>query len=142
MIDEQKLRELAEDATQGPWVAEDWASKDSDGAIDVCGTSVMSPTALCGIFTVALEGDETNDVDYIAAANPSAILALLDELQSLRSERAAWLVSAENAEKDAARYRWMQETFTSDDAWPDDVADAKTETQLDAAIDNAMKETP
>jgi len=31
-----------------------------------------------------------------------AILALLDELQSLRSERTAWRVTAENAEKELA----------------------------------------
>ena len=98
MVDEQKLRQLAEAATPGPWITEDWAATDSDGAINVCGTSVMAPQALCGIFTVALEGDGTEDVDYIAAANPAAILALLDEFQTLR-------VTAENAEKDAAKWK-------------------------------------
>lgn len=72
-----ELKKLAEAATPGPWITEDWASTDSDGAINVCGTSVMAPKSLCGIFTVALEGDGTNDVDYIAAANPAAILKLL-----------------------------------------------------------------
>lgn len=72
-----ELKKLAEAATPGPWITDDWASTDSDGAINVCGTSVMAPKSLCGVFTVALEGDGTNDVDYIAAANPAAILKLL-----------------------------------------------------------------
>ena len=73
-----ELRKLAEAATPGPWITKDWASTDADGAINVCGTSVMAPQSLCGIFTVALEGDGTNDVEYIAAANPAAILKLLE----------------------------------------------------------------
>lgn len=96
MIDEQKLRELCSNATPGPWITEDWASQDSDGAINVCGTSVMAPQSLCGIFTVALDGDGTNDVEFIAAANPATILALLDELETLRSERTALLVNEQN----------------------------------------------
>lgn len=149
MIDEQKLRELAEAATPGPWITEDWASKDSDGAINVCGTSVMSPKAVCGIFTVALEGDETSDVDFIAAANPAAIIALLDELQSLLSERTAWRVSAENAEKDATRYRWLKSrpmecpTTGPDLAhWDNHAGESIRGEEADAAIDAAMKETP
>lgn len=72
-----ELKKLAEAATPGPWIANDWANTDSDGSINVCGISVTAPNSLCGIFTVALEGDGTNDVDYIAAANPAAILKLL-----------------------------------------------------------------
>lgn len=72
-----ELKKLAEAATPGPWITEDWASNDSDGAINVRGTSVMAPQSLCGISTVALEGDGTNDIEYIAAANPAAILKLL-----------------------------------------------------------------
>jgi hypothetical protein len=60
MIDEQKLRELAEDMIS------------------------LSKNGL-------LELEDVKDA-------PSAILALLDELQSLRSERTAWRVTAENAE--------------------------------------------
>jgi len=82
----EQLRALALAATPGPWITKDWASTDSDGAINVCGTSVMAPQALCGIFTVALEGDGTEDIDFIAAANPAAILALLDEMAELRAD--------------------------------------------------------
>lgn len=35
---------------------------------------------------------------YLRAENPAAILSLLDELQTLREERTAWRVTAENAE--------------------------------------------
>jgi len=140
MIDEQNLRELCSSATPGPWsfsrhtcglngehdARDDWTVYGEDGD-SVC-TEGSAPALA--------------DPEFIASANPATITALLDELATLRQERTAWRVTAENAEKDAARYRWLQETFTSDDAWPDDVADAKTATQLDAAIDHATKETP
>jgi hypothetical protein len=142
MVDEQKLRQLAMDATPGPWITEDWASKDSDGAINVCGTSVMAPQALCGIFTVALEGDGTEDVDYIAAANPAAILSLLDELQTLREERTAWRVTAENAEKDATRYRRAMSLHHDDFAVCERDGDRWYPIDTDAPIDSAIKEAP
>lgn len=140
MVDEQKLRQLAEAATPGPWITEDWASTDSDGAINVCGTSVMAPQALCGIFTVALEVDGTEDVDYIAAANPAAILSLLDELQALREERTAWRVTAENAEKDAERYRFLCDFrgHIRDLCFDGEIYQGKAD--FDAAIDAAMKD--
>lgn len=80
------------------------------------------------------------------------IKVLLDELQSLRSERTAWRVSAESAEKDAARYRaiptlpwYVGPTY---DTYNDVVTEGEydnvghSKASLDAAIDAAMKETP
>jgi len=86
----QELRRLAEAATQGPWIAAgpsygdpmpryyNAVVTDTDGPIedeDICSNTMTSEDAL-----------------YIAAANPAAILSLLDRL--------------EKAEKDAFRLVW------------------------------------
>jgi hypothetical protein len=96
MVDEQKLRQLAEAATPGPWsfirhtcglngehdARDDWTVYGAD------------------LEAVCMEGSAPalKDPDFIAAANPAVILHLLDELQTLREERTAWRVTAENAE--------------------------------------------
>ena len=49
------------------------------------------------------DGHTPTYADLVALEN-----TLPGELQSLRSERTAWRVTAENAEKDAARYRWLR----------------------------------
>jgi len=82
MIDEQNLRELAEAAN-------------------------LSTKQRADMTALEFEDAEAKRFAFRESA-PTAILALLDELQSLRSERTAWRVSAENAEKDAARYRWLR----------------------------------
>lgn len=55
-----------------------------------------------------------------------AVLEILDQLEA--------------AQKDAARYQWIRETYSEDgvEFWPDAVAFADTEEKLDAAIDAAM----
>lgn len=96
MVDEQKLRKRAKDATPGPWTftrhtcglngehdaRDDWTVYGAGGE------------------AVCMEGSSPalKDPEWIAAANPAAILSLLDELQTLREERTAWRVTAENAE--------------------------------------------
>ena len=77
------------------------------------------------------------------------IKVLLDELQSLRSERTAWRATAENAEKDAARYRWLLANYARGDGYDaidQALNDGEPDTQLspaiDAAIAAATKETP
>ena len=99
MVDEQKLRQLAEAATPGPWSA------------FVVGNTVSvdigdKPTGAskCIVHWMGFDSCDLPkkawkaNARLIAAANPAAILALLDELHALRSERTAWRVSAENAE--------------------------------------------
>lgn len=110
-----ELKALAEKATPGPWITEDWASTDNDGAINVCGTSVTAPQALCGIFTVALEGDDLSDVEYIAAANPAAILELIaahedaqGEIRELRERVKALEDGVRNLVKVKGRYHTEQ----------------------------------
>ena len=80
--------------------------------------------------------------EYVAAANPAAIIALLDELED--SHKAYELLFRENAElrKDAERYRWLREQ--SDDDFCFAVVKNphfdvyETPQELDAAIDAAI----
>lgn len=105
MVDEQNLRQLAEAATPGPWIH--WQSGGIH-QIDAAKTTVVHWSGFDQLQTPNEKTAIKNNAAYIAAANPAAILSLLDELQTLRSERTAWRVTAENAEKDAARYRWLR----------------------------------
>ena len=82
------LRSLAEEATPGPW----WHGE--------CTPPDVHALAWIGQSFVDCEGGQKNyaapsrDAEYIASANPSTILQLLDYIETL--------------EKDAARYRWLR----------------------------------
>ncbi len=81
MIDEQELRELAEAA-----------EKDGDH-----------------IYTNPRDSNKWRDIEaWVNVASPAVVTALLDELATLRQERTAWRVTAENAEKDAARWKHLE----------------------------------
>lgn len=70
-IDYTKLRELAQAATPGPW----WQGRYSVGA----GGLASDPDA------VVLHNAATlPDAEYIAAVSPDVVLALLDEIDTLR----------------------------------------------------------
>ncbi|AIJ10565.1 MULTISPECIES: ead/Ea22-like family protein [Edwardsiella] len=70
-VDKQALRTYAENANQG-----EWCSDDHDG--------VIADAGLNGNYYIAHSSGPDNQANarYIAAANPSAILALLDELDA------------------------------------------------------------
>jgi hypothetical protein len=83
-INTAELRALAEGATAGPWhfSRESWNVSTSDCALDI---AVYMPT---------LDDGETDDPsnltgEYIAAANPSTMLALLDRLEKAEQQIAA-----------------------------------------------------
>lgn len=78
MIDLDELRKLANAATPGPWQANSddiWGDRDSDGwtVVAMC----PCPKSPHGS---ARRLDWGRDASFIAAANPSTILALLDEI--------------------------------------------------------------
>lgn len=84
------LRALAERATPGPWEAEgDYKSPD----ILACG-SVVAVTIASDMKPPV---DKAN-AEFIAAANPSAVLALLDENARMREALAGVLPYMEAAE--------------------------------------------
>ena len=75
-VDTTKLRELAKKATPGPWYSK-WPE-------ERCAWKDIGP----GRYPVAYTGDCFDDApnaEFIAAANPSAVLALLDKLDGTES---------------------------------------------------------
>ena len=85
MIDTTKLRELAQKATPGPWTqweGRGWVHAGTPEANgQICRTD-------CGDFS---DAQEIKNAEYIAAANPATVLALLDELDRLRKVESATL---------------------------------------------------
>ncbi|HEJ1456488.1 TPA: ead/Ea22-like family protein [Pseudomonas aeruginosa] len=71
MTNHAELRRLAEAATPG-----EWRTGDGDDSLPDC--------VLSGEFVVCEHAG--GDVDYIAAANPKTVLALLDENDRLKAE--------------------------------------------------------
>ncbi|HHM5667231.1 TPA: ead/Ea22-like family protein [Pseudomonas aeruginosa] len=78
MTDHAELRRLAEVATPG-----EWRTGDGDDSLPDC--------VLSGEFVVCEHAG--GDVDYIAAANPKTVLALLDEIDRLKAENEAVLAA-------------------------------------------------
>lgn len=76
MIDHAKLRQLAENATPGQWEAR---GLDYSTAVDQVGT--RRSIARLGD---SLDSGAWRNAQFIAAANPSTVLALLDEIAALR----------------------------------------------------------
>lgn len=100
-IDKRALREAAEKATPGVWVylpkntsiEYDYGSDDSQGSVTYMdsGDFTQKQTDLNG--------------DFIAAANPSTVLALLDELEAVQKVSAARLVAIDTTHKMFQRER-------------------------------------
>lgn len=90
MTDHAELRRLAEAATPGPWrdvKSQAWVSRNSQGPSDKTGSVLI---AVCGKMKdrelVRFNADRWRaNAAFIAAANPIAILALLDEVERLRA---------------------------------------------------------
>jgi hypothetical protein len=89
-IDTKKLRELAEAATPGPWVEIERC--DNASADEACGVTSKQRTKyghIVGIFQSDARDECSHPVSkanaaFIAAANPQTVIALLDEVESLR----------------------------------------------------------
>ena len=94
--DVAELRRLAEAATPGPWWHE-WVDGDDWWAVYGQPTGDMVCPEVCTMWGA----DESA---YIAAANPAAVLGLLDEADALRAELAHMTEARDNAraERDAA----------------------------------------
>ena len=73
--DHNELRALALAATPGPWQAQ---QRNKQEAIYIVGPGHTPPA--CHAFYA-------NNADYIAAAHPATVLALLDELEAAHASR-------------------------------------------------------
>ncbi|HFH5378634.1 TPA: ead/Ea22-like family protein [Salmonella enterica] len=78
-IDKQALREVAEKATPGNWRR---TSSLFNGI-------TVTPFSLCGEEVTLANTVEKRDAEFIAAANPATMLALLDENIQLQREKDA-----------------------------------------------------
>ncbi|EBD5645715.1 ead/Ea22-like family protein [Salmonella enterica] len=78
-IDKQALREAAEKATPGNWHR---SSSRFNGI-------TATPFSLCGEEVMLAHTVEKRDAEFIAAANPATMLALLDENLQLQREKDA-----------------------------------------------------
>ncbi len=88
MTDTTKLRELAQKATPGPWET----CYCDEGEYEIIDTEFDEDDCHTGYNIVTNSDDGTGpkmkecDANFIAAANPATVLALLDELQSMRED--------------------------------------------------------
>lgn len=112
-----ELKRLAEAATPGPW--------SYDGSY-ICPARVEDETTYVETWRAVADSHQTENVRFIAAANPAVILDLINEVEALREK-----VSELNF--DAARYCYLATT-----TWSDEVTDAlctSDKDQIDQAID-------
>lgn len=89
-IDKQALRQAAEKATPGNWHR---ASSRFNGI-------TVTPFSLCGEEVTLAHTVEKRDAEFIAAANPTTVLALLDELETKEEQRANWFQMAKKLGED------------------------------------------
>ncbi len=73
MTNKQALREAAEKATPGKW---------RRASTRFNGITAQSAYPLCGKEDILANAAEKRDAEFIAAANPATVLALLDELEA------------------------------------------------------------
>ncbi|MBJ2555101.1 ead/Ea22-like family protein, partial [Salmonella enterica subsp. enterica serovar Bareilly] len=89
-IDKRALREVAERATPGNWRR---TSSLFNGI-------TVTPFSLCGEEVTLAHTVEKRDAEFIAAANPRTMLALLDELETKEEQRANWFRMAQKLGED------------------------------------------
>ncbi|HHN2098504.1 TPA: ead/Ea22-like family protein [Pseudomonas aeruginosa] len=88
--DHAELRRLAEAATPGPWTL--YVPEDYQGPEELPGYGVECAEGRAIVWG-ALEPETgcqfDRDAEFIAAANPKTVLALLDEIDGLKAEKDA-----------------------------------------------------
>lgn len=161
-IDREKLKALAEAATQGNWVAEgDDLFFNEDGY-----TKHLMETSEGS--DICHDAEHPANLSFIAAASPDTILALLAEIERLakfedwfirldqveqslaasyKAERDQLKAENEALRKDALRYRWLRQASATDgeythgvciDLWENGCGFEVTLEEADAAVDTAM----
>lgn len=130
-VDHAKLRELAEWATPGEWFPETY----SDGHRQVCGDKRFVDDDEETYTTIA-DVHNRSDQEYLVAANPLTIIALLDEIDRLNAE---WMAKCEELRKALAGASNLLEKVGAA-RWYDDSYSSARELypEVFAAIDGAM----
>ena len=82
MTDRNKLRELCEKATPGEW--EYWTSNSMKRIVAETGGDVIWATRYSNYDgTPVMDEKQEGNLEFIAAANPSTVLELLDKIEAL-----------------------------------------------------------
>lgn len=76
MIDIQKMKQAALDATQGEWISQHWSKDASDVQLKSENT-----------YTTLAINCSVDDATHISAANPSAVLELITRLEAAEEDR-------------------------------------------------------
>jgi hypothetical protein len=112
MSDYAELKRLAEAATPGPWWDEKnlhWYQPMTMVVSEKCQVARFVRNEVQYSCTVGKAEREWANAEFIAAANPAAVMALIAERDQLKAEN-------ESLRRDAERYRWLRETEVWDDA--------------------------
>jgi len=100
MTNKQALREAAEKATPGKW---------RRASTRFNGITAQSAYPLCGKEDILANAAEKRDAEFIAAANPATVLALLDELEAAenRNDRLESIVTVAE-QRNALMREWKR----------------------------------
>lgn len=171
MKDYSELKRLAEAATQGQWRHYQHGVIKGGPVVQFANGSAQQQIVMTTGAEWMRDGEQYDNANFIASANPVAVLELISELQRLAADNASLRGScaklgAEHAgmvrtvrkqekeldglRKDAGRYRWLrkQNWFDSDISVvrsPNESIkigyDCPSTERLDDYIDNEMKES-
>ena len=144
----EELKRLAAEATPGPWIA---AGPSFGGPIpvycnEVCVDREGDDDDTYSVFgaPIGMDKEASSDMEYIAAANPKAITALLSALEaaeaameSQKSEWLSWDAKRTALKRDAARYRFIRDVPYTDYVY--NVMTHQKNGVMDSAIDKAME---
>lgn len=102
----EELERLARNATPGPWKACGTVEQLGGDCKDIIPTSV---SCMAHCYGGSADRAEDKDLIFIAAANPFAILSLLDRLKKAEAERDALAAQPVNARMLEALLYWRDE---------------------------------
>lgn len=114
----EKLRELAEKATPGPWFSASCGTENC-----WCGTVVNVQGSTSTSDAVIIPGSTSmNDAAYIAAVDPQTVLGLLDELEDGKLARGAAIAEIKAADQ---LERMLLDTKSESERLQAELAEAK-----------------
>lgn len=110
-INYQALREAAEKATCGVWSLE-YGEERFDAGDALIHRKVVGYIPICRIegahpesgFDEDFQMEQQANAEFIAAANPATVLALLDELEKMQAQSSKWCEAFHKAVSVGARY--------------------------------------
>ncbi|EPE0249379.1 ead/Ea22-like family protein [Escherichia coli] len=110
-INYQALREKAEKATSGVWSLE-YGEERFDAGDALIHREVVGYLPICRIegahpesgFDEDFQMEQQANAEFIAAASPATVLALLDELEKMQAQSSKWCEAFHKAVSVGARY--------------------------------------